>query len=147
MTCCSEYGKQKVQQCWRDVCVAVSMGSRRYSKNLVSVERTSTFWSFVESFLEEVGACENLLSSQPLPAAGCPKCQQHRRHSSSAITHTSGSHSEWHRLSVIQKLHLNICRLSLCEESRAQQMSRPQINGSLVHTSGSHSKLDRLSIN
>lgn len=75
-----------------NISVTVSVGGKSYSKNLVSVVRVSTFWSFLESLLEELGACENLLSSQPLTSP-CQKCQQQqqRRHSSMTPASTPGS--------------------------------------------------------
>ncbi|XP_070188545.1 polycomb protein SCMH1-like isoform X2 [Littorina saxatilis] len=69
------------------VCVTATFQGKTYSKSLVSVERVSTFWSYLESFLEELGACENLLSSHPL-SGPCLKCQRMR----SAFMPASTSH-------------------------------------------------------
>ncbi|KAL8611349.1 hypothetical protein ACOMHN_014404 [Nucella lapillus] len=64
--------------------VSGSFQGKVYSKSLTSVERVSSFWSYLESFLEELGACENLLSSQPLPGP-CPKCHHQRLPSTSSL--------------------------------------------------------------
>ena len=45
------------------------------SKRLPAVEKVSKFWCFLEGLLEDIGACENLYSSQPLEGS-CPKCGQ-----------------------------------------------------------------------
>ena len=65
--------------------VSATFHGKKYSKSLVSVERVSSFWSFLESLLEELGACENFLSSQPL-SGPCPKCLRHRLPSVSPLS-------------------------------------------------------------
>ncbi|XP_076467384.1 polycomb protein SCMH1-like [Babylonia areolata] len=72
--------------------ITATFQGRVHNKHLVAVERMSSFWSYLESFVEELGACENLLSSQPL-SSPCPKCHWHRhRHPSSHLTSTPLSH-------------------------------------------------------
>ena len=77
----------------RQLChISANINGKTYRKSLVSVERVSSFWSFLESLLEELGACENFLSSQPLPGP-CPKCQRHRLPSISPLS-APPSHGE-----------------------------------------------------
>ncbi|PVD27967.1 hypothetical protein C0Q70_10543 [Pomacea canaliculata] len=73
------------------VIITATMGGKTYTKRLIAVERVSTFWSFLEGLLEELGACENLFSGQPL-AGPCPKCIRQRQMTpsgSGAASHTS----------------------------------------------------------
>ncbi|KAK7483316.1 hypothetical protein BaRGS_00025483 [Batillaria attramentaria] len=64
-------------------------GNKTLTKRLVGVERVSSFWSFLERFVEELGACENLFSSQPTT---CVKCSRYR-HPSLPATSASGAAS------------------------------------------------------
>ncbi|XP_071113486.1 polycomb protein SCMH1-like isoform X1 [Haliotis cracherodii] len=57
------------------VVVAANHGSRTLTKRVISVEKVSSFWSFLERLLEDMGCCESFLSSQPLDG-GCPKCSK-----------------------------------------------------------------------
>lgn len=69
-----------------------TMGGKTYTKRLIAVERVSTFWSFLEGLLEELGACENLFSGQPL-AGPCPKCIRQRQMTPSGSG--AASHSKY----------------------------------------------------
>ncbi|KAK6170694.1 hypothetical protein SNE40_019021 [Patella caerulea] len=55
------------------VVVYANQGNMTYTKRLVTVEKVSEFWSFIERFLEDLGCCENFLSSHSLDG-GCTKC-------------------------------------------------------------------------
>lgn len=48
-------------------------GNRTYTKRLPSAFKISDFWSYLEGMMEELGCCENFLSSQPLEGR-CSKC-------------------------------------------------------------------------
>ena len=49
--------------------------SRTQLKKLPVVDKVSTFWNYIESLLEQLECCDNLVSSQALEAR-CPKCSK-----------------------------------------------------------------------
>ncbi|XP_029648082.1 sex comb on midleg-like protein 2 isoform X1 [Octopus sinensis] len=55
------------------IIVTANNGNKTYTKRLPSAFKISDFWSYLEGMMEELGCCENFLSSQPLEGR-CSKC-------------------------------------------------------------------------
>ncbi|KAL3881659.1 hypothetical protein ACJMK2_028069 [Sinanodonta woodiana] len=55
------------------VTITANHGNKHYSKRLPPIEKVSSFWSFIERVIEELGCCEHLFTSQPL-SSGCQLC-------------------------------------------------------------------------
>ncbi|XP_041352567.1 sex comb on midleg-like protein 2 [Gigantopelta aegis] len=77
------------------VVVTANHGNKTNTKRVISVEKVSSFWSFLERLTEDLGCCENFFSSQPVKSS-CPKCSKSKTADENQFEFpTSASRRRW----------------------------------------------------